>query len=159
MDIYITFQCLGLTCGLGNGSNQHGGNGHQDASGGGNIGQQLGPSGCLAGEHPLEVDLPGNASKDEQQPVVYVKPMLFRLHVAYPIHLQVTQTAHVLVAPGKGNAHPQADEDAEQLDHIRIRHGVESAEECVEDGDARGQDHRGAMVHVDDHGEGGSQRG
>ena len=40
------------------------------------------------------------------------------------------------------DADPQADEDAHQLHHVRVRHGVQPAEERVEHGDARRQHHR-----------------
>jgi hypothetical protein len=55
------------------------------------------------------------------------------------------------VGPGEGYAHPEADEDAEQLDDIGVRHRIEAAEQRVEHRHARAEDHRGAVVHVDDH--------
>lgn len=76
--------------------------------------------------------------------------------MADPVHVHGAERLDVLVGPGEGDAHPQADEDAEQLDDVGVGHGVQPAEQRVEHGDARAEDHRRAVVHVDDHGQRGS---
>lgn len=45
----------------------------------------------------------------------------------------------------------EADEDAEELNDVGVRDGVETAKQGVEDGDAGAEDDRLLMVHVDDH--------
>ena len=55
---------------LGNAANQNRRHGHDNASEGGEVREDLGGCGGLAAEHPLEVDLPGDASEGEQKEVV-----------------------------------------------------------------------------------------
>ncbi|KAF9798411.1 hypothetical protein SFRURICE_003057, partial [Spodoptera frugiperda] len=79
-------------------------------------------------------DLPRDPSEDEQQSVVDVEPVVVGLHLADPVHLHGAERLHVLVGPRE-----------------RVGDGVEAAEQRVEDCHARGEYHRGAVVHVDDH--------
>lgn len=46
----------------------------------------------------------------------------------------------MLIGPRKGDTHPQADEDAEQLDDVCISYGVQAAEQRVENCHARAED-------------------
>lgn len=50
----------------------------------------------------------------------------------------------------------QADEDAEELNDIRVRNCVEATEESVENCDARTQDDARLVVHVDNNAESGA---
>lgn len=70
--------------------------------------------------------------------------------MSYPIHLHRAQRLDVRVGPGERDAHPEADENAEQLDHVSVGHGVEASKEGVEDRDACAEDYRCLLVHVDD---------
>lgn len=45
----------------------------------------------------------------------------------------------------------QAHKDAEELNHIRVRHRVESSHQGVEDGDEGWDHHRHVDVYVHDH--------
>lgn len=95
--------------------------------------------------------LPRYSSKHQQQPVIHVEPVVVGVDVPDPVDIHGAERLHVLVGPGEGDAHPQADEDAEQLDDVSIRHGVQPSEHCVEDCHASAEDHRGFLVHVDDY--------
>lgn len=88
-----------------------------------------------------QTHLPRDPAKDEQQPVVDIEPVVGRIYGADPVHVHGAERLHVLVCPSEGDAHPQAYEDAEQLDDVSIRHGVEPAEQSVEYGDASAEDH------------------
>ena len=147
-----------LTSCLGNGPYQHGRYCHQDAAESRNVRQDLGTSRGLARQHPLEVYLPRNTPEHQQQPVVDVIKHLPRFDFPDPLHLHRGQRLHVLVQPRERYAHPQPDEDAEELDDVGVGHRVEPAEERVEHGDARAEDDAGPVVHVDDDAEGGPQR-
>lgn len=95
--------------------------------------------------------LPRYSSEHQQQAIVHVEPVVLRVDVAYPVHVHGAERLHVLVGPREGDAHPQADEDAEQLDDVGIRHGVQPSEQRVEDGHASAEDDRRFLVHVDDY--------
>lgn len=101
-------------------------------------------------------NLPWNPSKDKQQAVIEIEPVLVRVDMSDPVHVHGAERLDVGVSPGEGDAHPQPDEDAEQLDDVRVGHGVEPAEQRVEHRHARAEDHRRAVVHVNDHRQGGS---
>lgn len=60
------------------------------------------------------------------------------------------------VGPRERDAHPEPDEDAEQLDDVGVGHGVQAAEQRVEDGHTSAEDDGSAVVHVDDHRQGGA---
>lgn len=62
----------------------------------------------------------------------------------------------MFVGPGKRNAHPEADEDTEQLDDVSVGDGVQASEQGVEDGDAGAEDDGRAVVHVYDDGQRGA---
>lgn len=71
--------------------------------------------------------------------------------MSYPINVHGAERLDVVIGPRERDAHPQANEDAEELDDVGVGHGVEAAEQRVEHGDARAEDHGRAVVHVDDH--------
>lgn len=119
--------------------------GHQNASKCSDIRENLCSSSCFTGKNSLEIYLqclhcisaisnqtkefelfylPGNATKHQQQPVVYIKPLLFRFHRTYPIHFHVRQTFDMIVAPCEWNAHPQANKNTKQLNNIGIGHRI-----------------------------------
>lgn len=163
-----------LTSGFGNGSDHNGWYGHGQTSKGGHIGQQLSSTGRFAGQDTLEIylrkeiagwffrreaicsawtDLPRNAAKYQQQTVIYVVPMFFGLNLSYPIDFHRGQTLDMVIGPGKRNAHPEANENAKQLNDIGVGDRIESTEQRVEDSNA-GREYDGcAMVHVDDDGQ------
>lgn len=94
------------------------------------------------------VHLPRDASENQQKPVINVKPVVLRIDMSDPVHFHGTQWLDGVIGPGEGYAHPQAYEDAEQLDDVGVGDGVEAAEQGVEDGHASAEDDGSAVVHV-----------
>jgi uncharacterized protein YndB with AHSA1/START domain len=50
----------------------------------------------------------------------------------------------------------ESDEDAEELNDVRVGDAVKAAKECVDNGDTGTEDHTRAVVHVDDDAERGA---
>lgn len=95
-----------LTGSFGNGANHDRWYCHKNATGCSNVTQQLRPSRCLGGQNPLEINLPRNASENKKQPVVKIRPVLFRRDFANPIYFQRIQWLYQGIHPRKGNTHP-----------------------------------------------------
>lgn len=104
----------------------------------------------------IRSNLPWDPSKYEQQSVVDVEPVVLWIDVSDPVDLHGGEWLDVRVGPRERDAHPQPDEDAEQLDDVGVGHGVQAAEQSVEHRHAGAEDHRRALLHVDDHGQGGA---
>lgn len=94
--------------------------------------------------------LPWNSAENEQKSVVDVKPELLLADLADPVDLHSRQRLHLRMGPGEWNAHPQPDEDANQLDDVGVSDRVQSAEKRVEHGDAGGENHGLLLLHVND---------
>lgn len=54
------------------------------------------------------------------------------------------------ICPSEWNAHPQSNEDAEELNDVSVSDGIKSTEERVEDGYASREDDRSFLFHVND---------
>ena len=169
---------LELTGDSGHCADNHRRNSHDDAAKGGHVGEHLRLHGRLGGEHSLEVDLPRDATQHEQQSVVEVLAHLVGVQVTEPVVVLVRHALHRRVHQREGNAQPlqtnghqivsskvlsvvtyQANKDASELNDVSVGDRVEPAEKRVEEGNRRGENDGGVVVHIDDDADGGAQSG
>ena len=86
----------------------------------------------LAGEHALEVHLPGNASQTHQQRAVDPRTHLVGRNAAQPDIRGLRGVAHVLAGGHEGNADEQTHQHHHQLHHVCVRHRVHASHEGQE---------------------------